>query len=87
MSMKIGINVDVFKSNVNSLKASSSSIDFSVSNSLEKTDVNPFKEYENSIQDLAALLAKYKSIVTSDAQQISNIGKAIEDADKRSVGK
>lgn len=87
MSGQVGINIGVFNSNITSLKASASSIDFSPSASLSKTDINPFTEYENSIQDLATALAQYKSIIESDAQQMDNIGKAIEDADRRSKGK
>lgn len=86
MGDQIGINIGVFNSNISALKASASSIEFSPSASLSKTDINPFKEYENSVQDLATALSQYKSIVESDAQQMANIGKAIEDADRRTKG-
>lgn len=86
MSDQIGINLEVFNSNITTLKASVAGIDFSPSASLSKTDINPFKEYENSIHDLSTAITEYKSILENDAQQMTNIGKAIADADKRTKG-
>lgn len=86
MSGQVEINLGVFNSNISSLKASAHSIEFSPNASLSKTDINPFKEYEHSVQDLATALAKYKSIVESDTQQMASIGQAIADADKRTQG-
>lgn len=84
---KIGINIDVFNDNVTSIKAASSSISFSAKANLSKTDINPFKEYEHSIEDISNLINDYKTILESDAQQLHNIGEAIVIADKNSMGK
>lgn len=83
---KISINISVFDNNISSLRTAASSVNFSPQASLSKTDINPFKEYEQSIQDLSKLISQYKSILENDAQQLSAIGAAIVAADKKSMG-
>ncbi|MFB1099715.1 TIGR04197 family type VII secretion effector [Terribacillus sp. JSM ZJ617] len=85
MAKEVAINMEVFESNVSSLKASAEALLFSEHKSytLEKTNIAPFtKDLEQMIKALE-LLDKYKTLLTQDIQTLKEVGETMRDTDEQ----
>ncbi|WP_366249416.1 TIGR04197 family type VII secretion effector [Terribacillus aidingensis] len=85
MGKEVAINMEVFESNVSSLKASAESLLFSQHKSytLEKTNIAPFtKDLEQMVKAIE-LLDKYQSFLTQDIQTLKEVGETMRDTDEQ----
>ncbi|MFJ6414150.1 TIGR04197 family type VII secretion effector [Terribacillus saccharophilus] len=85
MGKEVAINMEVFESNVSSLKASAEALLFSQHKSytLEKTNIAPFtKDLEQMIKAIE-LLEKYKAMLTEDIQTLKEVGETMRDTDEQ----
>lgn len=84
MSEEIGINIELYHSNIKKLNASISDItsDLNKFQAFDKTNISPFKDdLENMIQAIQ-LLEKYKAILKQDVNTLRETGDAIRKKDE-----
>ncbi|MFP7168907.1 TIGR04197 family type VII secretion effector [Terribacillus sp. 7520-G] len=85
MGKEVAINMEVFETNVSSLKASAEALLFSQHKSyiLEKTNISPFtKDLEQMVKAIE-LLDKYKTLLAQDIQTLKEVGETIRDTDEQ----
>lgn len=84
MSKEIKLNIDLFRNNVESLHASLSNLNPSISRtqSFNNTTINPFKNDLENVVKALDLLEKYKVLIHSDINTLHKTGEEIKEQDE-----
>ncbi|WP_066074075.1 TIGR04197 family type VII secretion effector [Neobacillus soli] len=84
MSGEIGINIDLFRTNVEKLKSSLTGLqmDSSKNRSFNQTNIDPFKEDLQNVIKTIQLLEKYKALLGTDIYTLQKTGESIRENDE-----
>ncbi|MEW9677814.1 TIGR04197 family type VII secretion effector [Lentibacillus sp. L22] len=85
MGEEVGIQLGEFRSKVEKLRSSVTSIESGIKTgrTFEKTNIKPFKnDLKNTIEAIE-LLQKYKTLLHSDIDTLENVGEKIEENDEK----
>lgn len=85
MPTEVGININLFRSNVEKLRSSLADleIDGTKTKSFHHTNINPFKGDLQSLIKTIELLQRYKTILNGDIHTLKQTGEAIRENDER----
>ncbi|WP_153463044.1 TIGR04197 family type VII secretion effector [Sediminibacillus terrae] len=84
MAEEVGINIDVFRSNIKKLQSSVSGLEsgMKTNRSFEKTNIKPFiDDLENTIKAIE-LLEEYKTLLISDINTLEETGEKMREKDE-----
>lgn len=83
MTREVGINIDLFRSNVGKLSDSLSGLQTNniKTSTFSKTNINPFKQDLENMIKAVELLEKYKLILETDITTLKQTGESIREHD------
>ncbi|WP_371069048.1 TIGR04197 family type VII secretion effector [Sediminibacillus sp. JSM 1682029] len=84
MAEEVGINMDVFRSNIKKLQSSVSGLEsgMKTNRSFDKTNIKPFiDDLENTIKAIE-LLEEYKTLLISDINTLEETGEKMREKDE-----
>ncbi|WP_164216040.1 TIGR04197 family type VII secretion effector [Virgibacillus sp. YIM 98842] len=81
---EVGINFDVFRSNVDNLRSSASNLESSIktSRTFDKTNISPFIDDLENIIQAAELIDKYKTLLNEDINTLEHVGEQMRQNDE-----
>ncbi|MGX4668999.1 TIGR04197 family type VII secretion effector [Cerasibacillus sp. JNUCC 74] len=85
MGEEVGLNIDVFRSNITKLRSSLSSLESGIktNRTFDKTNIKPFTNDLENIVNAIELLIKYKTLLNVDITSLEDIGEKMQENDER----
>lgn len=84
MAEEVGIKIEEFNTNVESLRSAVSSINSTIKTNreFEVTNIDPFKKDLKTAIDAIELLEKYKQMMNADINALENVGVEMKENDE-----
>lgn len=83
MGTKVSINTNEFYSAVSQVSSRGANLSMNISSNLTETDIEPFNTFSQFQEQLGSFLNEYQAILSKDMGAVTQIGKKMEETDKR----